>query len=403
MKKVVSVMTCALSVMLTAGEGNFWDKEELNQVPICSATAEYPEFERDDMKSLFYAAPDYDNHKVKVWAYYSTPEGEMPENGWPAVVLVPGYGCTARPESIKAWNQHGYAAISMDLSGSLPEIAYPRPHQPWGGPSEKHYEFCPVEQHWFYHATAQVRLAHNLLRSYPEIDSENIGIVGTSMGGMLTLISAATDSRYKFAVAVYGCGFIDESDSSVAFGSIFPGLTDEQRNFFKANWDPQNYLPHIAMPLLMVNDTNDGNFALVQWQKTLNLLPQNRRFGAIKPEIGHSFMGQMYPVNYAFADAIVKNSLPLPIITTPQIADGMVSAQLENGRQGTAELFYTVDRGGSYYRKWQKVAAQVNGQTIKAELPPDCAALFFTFYPEQVKKYDSTWGFSSEYIELPAK
>ena len=111
----------------------------------------------------------------------------MPEGGgWPAVVLVHGGGGTAFAQYVKWWNQHGYAAIAMDLEGHLPDQTkqtQDRPAVGRPGPSQdKMWDDIdkPVDEQWFYHCIAQVVLAHSLIRSFPEVNPEKTGIVGIS-------------------------------------------------------------------------------------------------------------------------------------------------------------------------------------------------------------------------------
>jgi hypothetical protein len=50
--------------------------------------------------------------------------------------------------------------------------------------------------------------AHSLLAAHPAVDADRIGLTGISWGGYMTCVVAGVDPRYKFAVPVYGCGFL---------------------------------------------------------------------------------------------------------------------------------------------------------------------------------------------------
>ena len=69
----------------------------------------------------------------------------------------------------------------------------------------------PVTDQWTYHAVADVILAHSLVLSFPEVDPNRTALTGISWGGYLTCIVAGLDDRFKAAVPVYGCGFLDEN------------------------------------------------------------------------------------------------------------------------------------------------------------------------------------------------
>jgi cephalosporin-C deacetylase-like acetyl esterase len=155
------------------------------------------------------------------------------------MVLVHGGGGTAFADWVKLWVARGYAAIAMDLCGCLPRKGksgwerLPDGGPPgWGGFDQIDQ---PAGDQWTYHAVADVLLAHSLLRSYPEIDPEKIGITGISWGGYLTCIAASIDARFKFAAPVYGCGFL--GDDSTWLGT-FEKMGKEKAAKWLGLWDP---------------------------------------------------------------------------------------------------------------------------------------------------------------------
>jgi len=94
-----------------------WDDATLVKAPKV-----YPADQRPakGMRSLFYEGADYKGKPTWVFAYYAAPQGAPPAGGWPAVVCAHGGGGTAYPNWVRFWNNHGYAAIAMDLEGHLP-------------------------------------------------------------------------------------------------------------------------------------------------------------------------------------------------------------------------------------------------------------------------------------------
>jgi len=191
-----------------------WDLDSLFEVP---------QWETTDiaavagMKSIFYKSIEYKGKAVDVYAYYSAPAGEAPEGGWPALVHVHGGGGTAYPEWVKAWNAHGYACISMDLEGHCPEKDELGNRKPTPNPGPGRVGVfddwtLPLDEQWYYHAVAQIVKAHSLLRSFPEINPDKIGISGASWGGTLTSTVMGVDTRFCFAIPVYGSGYLAGSD-----------------------------------------------------------------------------------------------------------------------------------------------------------------------------------------------
>jgi hypothetical protein len=127
---------------------------------------------KGDMTGILYSSIPCQGKPVQVFAYYSTPKGNAPEGGWPAVVCAHGGGGTAFDRWVRMWNKHGYAAISMDLEGHLPinaDKGKGRKPTPNPGPSRVgvfHDYAKPLDQQWYYHAVSQVILANSLLRSF---------------------------------------------------------------------------------------------------------------------------------------------------------------------------------------------------------------------------------------------
>ena len=213
MKKTIALVALIVVVFNSQAQTvGPWDLDRLSQVPKWKETETASE---PGMKGILYESIPYKENPVEVFAYYSAPKGRIPEGGWPAVVCVHGGGGTAFNEWVQKWNDHGFAAISMDLEGHIPvkseengkkrRISTPNP-----GPKRdgvfKDYAL-PLEQQWYYHAVAQTILANSLIRSFPEINSNRIGITGISWGGTLTSTIMGVDKRFKFAIPVYGCGF----------------------------------------------------------------------------------------------------------------------------------------------------------------------------------------------------
>jgi dipeptidyl aminopeptidase/acylaminoacyl peptidase len=217
-----------------------WDTKALSETPKVHATDERP---ARGLKSFFYGGADYKGKPTWVFAYYGTPAGKPPEGGWPAMVCAHGGGGSAFPAWVKFWNKRGYAAIAMDLEGHLPggghfgvEGGHPtnQGHKN-AGPSRDGWFgdiALPDTEQWFYHAVADVILANSLLRSYPEINQEKIGLTGISWGGTVVSAVAGVDPRFAFVIPVYGGGYIHKHE-----------MTPEQFSEYNTKWDPSAHLP----------------------------------------------------------------------------------------------------------------------------------------------------------------
>jgi cephalosporin-C deacetylase-like acetyl esterase len=245
-----------------------WDMNVLSKTPKTFAATEPT---AKDVTSVFYEGLPWHKKPTRVFAYYGMPN--VPQGTKvPGMVLVHGGGGTAFDAWVRLWTSRGYAAIAMDTCGCVPVGTYGnwKRHDAggpagWGG-FEQIDE--PIEDQWTYHAVADVVLAHSLLRSMPQVDPERIGVTGISWGGYLTCITAGVDSRFRFAVPVYGCGFLGENS---AWLPDFQKMGPEKAARWLAWWDPSVWLRHAKMPMLWVTGTNDFAYPMDSLQKSYRL------------------------------------------------------------------------------------------------------------------------------------
>ena len=375
---VALLLLCGTTVHAQRSTGP-WDQAELFAAP-----KHYPsdQFNVPGVESILYEGLNYKGKPARFYAYYGVPQGQAPATGWAGVVLVHGGGGTASASWVKQWNEHGYAAISMDLEGHLPKPGphYKRPGHDWSGPHRRsHFEEKPINQgrpvneHWFYHAIGGVVRADSLLRSFPEIDKDRIGIAGFSWGGVLTSVSLGVDARFKFGITHTGCGFLHEGDSHL--GDSFRRRSPEKLQEGLALYEPSTYLPKVTAPVLRTFSPTDSHFPLDCEQKSA-LATQGPSFLWIKVGWGHAHRPKLEP--FVFADSVVKGGPSLPqrgelvqqgnnwsvIFTSPFALE-------------QAELCYTTDSGLSKERKWHTVPAQLESGKASAELPEGTTVFYF--------------------------
>lgn len=230
-------------------KGTIWDCPELRAAP------KYKVLEVDSVMEIVYEGLQYKNHPKPVFAYYATPGllcGDHSKDvNLPAVVLVHGGGGRAFKEWVIQWAKKGYAAIAMDLRGNGSN----KNHLTNGfeEPDGKTPYFdvtIPMHDQWMYQAVADVILASNLVARFPEVDPKLIGLNGISWGGVITCIVAGIDSRYKAAVSVYGCGFLDESGR---MKKELDAITEVNRKKWMQQYDPSNYMQKCKIPFLFID------------------------------------------------------------------------------------------------------------------------------------------------------
>jgi len=367
-----------------------WDMMALSEPP---QLFDAPGFEAEGVQALFYEGRPFDGNPTRVFAWYGAPRHE-PGEKLPAMVLVHGGGGTAYAEWVRLWNEHGYAAIAMDLCGHVPKSGR-TPHEQGGPPGWGGFEQIdwPLPDQWTYHGVADIILAHSLIRSFPEVDPDRIGVMGVSWGGYLTCIVAGLDQRFQFAISFYLGGYM--TTGSKFIGS-FEKMGPEKTAKWYQHWDPANYLANATMPMLWMTRPFDGH-EFWAFQKSYRLAPGPRTV-AVPVDLGHGHSHAWpRPEPYAFADSLTKNGAPLAKITAQGEYGGRAWATFESQSPIVkAELNYTTDLGLWRKRKWHTVAAEVDqpSRRASAEIPQGATACYLNLFDER--------GLisSSEHLEL---
>ena len=346
------------------------------------------EAQADGVKAFFYQGLNYKGKPTRVFAYYGIPEKKesAAEAKFPAMVLIHGGGGTAFDRWVKVWNSRGYAAIAMDLCGCVPVGTYGnwKRHEQ-GGPAGWDASFGQlndaIEDQWTYQATSAAILAHSLIRSYPEIDADRIGVTGISWGGYLTCVVAGVDPRFKFAAPVYGCGFLGENS---AWLPAFEKLGKEQAGLWLRQWDPSAYLPQAKMPILWVNGTNDFAYPMDSWKKSY-LLPKGQRDLCLRVRMphGHGPAGENPEEIHIFANSILRHEKPPTKITGEGQTENELWATFKSEVPITkAELNFTLDSGRWQDRKWEQSPATIDTQKgrVSAQISAEAKVFYLNLF-----------------------
>ncbi|NME68728.1 alpha/beta hydrolase family protein [Flammeovirga aprica] len=373
------VMTNAVQAQEYTGP---WDLDVIKAVPNFETTTTSAV---DGLESIFYESIDYKGEVSKVYAYYGLPSTPKPENGYPAVVLVHGGGGTAYDDWVKLWNDRGFVAISMDLEGHIPSLddSAERATFDGAGPARTgvfHDNALPIDEQWYYHAVAQIIKAHSLIASFDEVDATKIGIAGVSWGGMLTSTVAGLDLRFKFAIPIYGCGFLKGTDGHM--GNSLASTDQDYVNNAMTNYEASAYLHQATMPMLFMNGANDAHFPLPATMDSKNAI-QGDAYTFIKDGFGHGHsVAWNEEESYIFADRIINGGTPLLEIDVPAYTDGTntMSVNVTDAGAGiqSATFYYTTDRSEVWSSKtWSSMPATVNGATVSAVVPDNTYASYF--------------------------
>jgi len=366
----------------TQDQGIVWNLSTLENPPKWK-TLESPTSPSDQVKAIFFTGEPFNGKPTRVFAWLGIPKMKSGEKV-PGMVLVHGGGGTAFEEWVRLWVSRGYAAIAIDTCGQVPVGTYGNWTKDdqggpsgWGGWAQVDWA---LKDQWTYHAVADIILAHSLLRSLPEVDSDRIGLTGISWGGYLTCIAAGVDSRFKLAVPVYGCGFYMDT----IFAEQLNQLSMEQRNFWMRTWDPSAYLGNAKMPMLWVDGSNDHFYYLKALQLSYRLAKGPHTL-CIRLHMQHGQGDGEYPKEIqTFVDSFLKGGIRLPTITSQGRDTTNVWASFNsNVKLVKAELNYTKDLGNWENRKWETLPAKLADNKITATLPKEAHAYYFNLTDER--------------------
>lgn len=135
-------------------------------------------------------AVEFYSEGYKLFGDIYTPDGLEAGEKRAAILLC--HGCTGvknlyLPDNAKALNRSGYVAMVFDYKG-------------WGDSEGPRSRLAP------YSRVLDVQAAMTYLGLQPEVDSERIGLYGTSYGGATVVWTGAVDPRAKCIVSVVGVG-----------------------------------------------------------------------------------------------------------------------------------------------------------------------------------------------------
>lgn len=338
-----------------------------------------------NVTACYYSGLPWHGRATRIFALFGLPEGAAPDTPVPGMVLVHGGGGTAFPDWVRHWNELGYAAVAMDCCGCKGGGKHgdrPR-HEAGGPPGWGGFDQLdePLEDQWMIHAIAAGILAHSLLRSFPEVDGARIGLTGVSWGGIQACIMAALDRRFRFVVPVYGCGFLGELGSGPG---AFPEMDDASVAQWKVTWDPSNYLPDAAQPMLWVNGTNDLAFSLSSMMRSY-MLPAGPGTLSIQYRLPHGHQEGWAPREIdAFAAHHCLDGAPLARITAHRYVDSRICLEYDAAVPAAkAERFHTIGMGPWREREWERTPLEPGHGSICVEIPPNATGCFINLIDER--------------------
>ena len=358
------------------------------------------------IKALWYQGARYHGKPTKVFAYIGFPNMKQGKKV-PAIVLVHGGGGHAFAHWIKLWNDRGYVAIAMDTEGFLPAKKWKGLTGTEGEAKEKYvrqlYDELEDEQftlgpandgvltpdlpqgeQWIYHGVVDTILAHNILRADERIDQDKIGICGVSWGSVLTSLAIGYDTRYAFAIPIYGSAYLEHAATKVCSG--FHNI-EKTRDL----WSATERLDNTKFPILWLCALYDGAFC--SYSNSLSYLHTKKQGSilSIQEELFHSHEAAWAREEcYRFADSVVSGKQALVMLAEEPQASMHVKFRIivpEDFERVTARLVYSTEdfpnnEKSQFLNKCRSVPAIIDRNIVSADVPKEAYYYYFEFTGE---------------------
>lgn len=300
----------------------------------------------------------------------------------PGLIQIHGGGQSANLSAATTSAKRGYACLSLNWGGNqLNDGKYQKlwdtPGTDWGAIDATHppkrdpinhfatltpNEFTldevesPRNSAWLLVAIG-VRRGLTFLEQQPEVDGTKLGIYGHSMGGKLTVLVAALDSRVKAAVP--SCGGISDYPSEL-------------------HWENSKYCARVNCPILFLNPVNDFYGNANDLGQVVAKLPSKEVRLSCAANLNHRDRPEHFVCGPLWFDCHLKGAQSLP--RTP---DGSLQLQTAHGipvftvtpdasrAVKSVDVFFTQQTRDAKHANpcWHHVKPVHNDNTWTAELP----------------------------------
>ena len=292
---------------------------------------------------------------------------------YPGILVLHGGGGSAEVDKAMSWAQRGFVAVAPDLPG----IAEPKKLTETKGRfsslkyGEKRWVANPdASESVIFDSVLSAMKSLYLLRSQPNVDTSNIGVVGVSWGGyMTTMVCGLAGDQVKAGLALYGCGFFDLGSQSgtaiynpklprTGLGRLLP----EERERWLQCLDAGRRAPNMKAAYFLAAASNDFFGWPRSAQATLDAIPGEKNH-LFAPNANHTIPlpgGSTYDINPS------KNSTAMDKSFVPTAFQPLPTPKGEKGNWISMEIPYF-----DYYLKgigqpFPKVAVEKTSEPLLA-------------------------------------
>lgn len=234
------------------------------------------------------------------------------------------------------------------------------------------FRVTPSLQHnYLYNCAYAARRGLTFLTACNEVDSGRLGVYGISWGGVVTLLTAATDSRVKAAVNIFGAGFMPEG---ATWMRRFSDMNAADRKRWIANFDPSAMASRITCPVLSMTGTNDGCYWLPGFAQTQGLMNAQSR-ELLLPNLNHKIDGTGRQALWAWLRSNLQQRVaPVeqPVAWRSSVESNRLTVRIGLGGKRSARsvtLTYMTSGVGWARAEWRSVKARRGRDGYSVSLP----------------------------------
>lgn len=140
----------------------------------------------------------------RIYGILAIPKSTNPNQKFPAILSVPGAGVRPYVGQI-AMAERGFITLQIGIHG-IPVNLDQRVYDNLAAGSINRYMFYNIDNkdtYYYKRVYLGCLRANDFLMTLPQFDGKNLGVIGGSQGGALSIVTAALDSRVKVLAASY--------------------------------------------------------------------------------------------------------------------------------------------------------------------------------------------------------
>ena len=272
---------------------NYWEqaKTELAKIPLDARMALMPERCTENVNVYHVNIQNY-RLNTRLYGILCVPKKE---GKYPAILHVPGAG--ARPYNGDIANaEKGFITLQIGIHGVPVNMDPSVYNNLMAGPLAGYWNYNLDDKDRYYYKRVYLGCvrANDFIASLPQYDGTNLGVMGGSQGGALSIVTAALDPRVKYLAAYYPA-LADVTGYLKGRAGGWPHLFDKNNLAFNNTkekietagyYDVVNFARQLKVPGIYSMGFNDETCPPTSMYAAYNVITAPKEL-FIVPETGH--------------------------------------------------------------------------------------------------------------------